>query len=942
MLVTFMVGSFIRYRKKQWWLFAKDSRGDVRVNIFLVFQLVLSIYSGTWIAVIAFSTSSTVRPTATLVLQLVVFLPLAFSGFGEVFALVTALPSTRLMVSFAGAPTRLSRFQTALESRGLLDLLSIGCPVGMLASVIPLSVMAGISQFRLQRDWAVVATALEGAVRTGWTPEALQETLVGLQTLSKQTTPFYWIRFVAAAYVFWTVVHQILYLPATFFVYKLLTEQKRYLHNSMMNAAALQSITSADLSGYRSPTFTGTDFGVRSPSGLSTGKEHSDVDRSGSKTSMASTCVEVGVPAPLSLAAKLKAVKINRQLTVLQLVVSEFIALGLLGFSIFNACDGLAKVSLALGREIYILVPTYTFLIMQRTARPPHPSSLPLLLLVTTFTLPSASLPVLDPLIELALAFIYEDEHPQSLKDWLLRVTAVEPKVQTKKVAADIEEKILLVVQGGPDKLHDWFHDIKNLYPQSDEDEGPINEAPLHRASPTAIFIRRCRLAFFRMSFDASMRWWDDVTAWCAGQWTEPDRRTVGTRMAEAYLKAKMRMDYQAARDATGYYDLDDGSPNQCKPQYALLNMAFLEHELGGLTAARAGDFGLEPRDEELDPEPQRELVGSGRPSPTDLLWSIKRDSAAGEPLPLLFATLISSRAMYHSPLSASVKDKGRIATWNDPAWEASWHAVSGIVWSDMGSPTLSSWRETLALNSIDNANPAWNVRLPVLAQRSVKLTRNGQYDEALQLLLRSVDTRAKRQNMGVLEFGAWERQVWDVVLARAESKGQVEVVSHIKRLSPPSPAHWTSEPPADADPSATELLQKGSRFLDQSQPTLALPFLLQALRLATLRSSEPVHLDVVEAATLAREAFAGYSRLGLTTDSLRACTLLAHLCDHLATADPTWIDKRNAVASEYLVVARRCREMAVPTEAEWNEVREIDGIVKAVERAVLATIAVA
>ena len=61
---------------------------------------------------------------------------------------------------------------------------------------------------------------------------------------------------------------------------------------------------------------------------------------------------------------------------------------------------------------------------------------------MTTFTLPSVSLHSLDSLIELSLAFIYEDEHPQSLKDWLLRVSAVEPKAQTKKVAADIEEKV--------------------------------------------------------------------------------------------------------------------------------------------------------------------------------------------------------------------------------------------------------------------------------------------------------------------------------------------------------------------------------------------------------------------------------------------------------------------------------------------------------------------
>ena len=86
---------------------------------------------------------------------------------------------------------------------------------------------------------------------------------------------------------------------------------------------------------------------------------------------------------------------------------------------------------------------------------------------------------------------------------------------------------------------------------------------------------------------------------------------------------------------------------------------------------------------------------------------------------------------------------------------------------------------------------------------------------------------------MGLLELGAWERQVWGVVLARAESRcascpgasgieligvrssrGQIEMASHIKRLSPLTPSHWTSEPGADADPGAEELMLKGTRLL--------------------------------------------------------------------------------------------------------------------------------
>lgn len=89
-------------------------------------------------------------------------------------------------------------------------------------------------------------------------------------------------------------------------------------------------------------------------------------------------------------------------------------------------------------------------------------------------------------------------------------------------------------------------------------------------------------------------------------------------------------------------------------------------------------------------------------------------------------------------------------------------------------------------------------------------------------------------------------------------------------------------------------------------------------------------------------ESNPGYQRLNLTKASLRACTLLAHLYDHLSTADPTFLAQRDAVAREYLELAQRAEMEKIPTEEAWAEVREVEGIVKAVERAVLAGIAVA
>lgn len=83
----------------------------------------------------------------------------------------------------------------------------------MLGMVIPLSVLAGMSQHDLQAQWSVVAAALAVAAETGWTTDALEGTLGRLQTLSDETSPFVWIRWTAAAYVLWTTVHQIVRNP---------------------------------------------------------------------------------------------------------------------------------------------------------------------------------------------------------------------------------------------------------------------------------------------------------------------------------------------------------------------------------------------------------------------------------------------------------------------------------------------------------------------------------------------------------------------------------------------------------------------------------------------------------------------------------------------------------------------------------------------------------
>ncbi|KAK4697376.1 hypothetical protein P7C70_g8220, partial [Phenoliferia sp. Uapishka_3] len=76
---------------------------------------------------------------------------------------------------------------------------------------------------------------------------------------------------------------------------------------------------------------------------------------------------------------------------------------------------------------------------MYSSTLPLRPSSLPLVFLLSSFALPSTSTPspTLDALIELSLELIYEDDHPNSLGEWLNRVATVEGNGRNWNVGGD-------------------------------------------------------------------------------------------------------------------------------------------------------------------------------------------------------------------------------------------------------------------------------------------------------------------------------------------------------------------------------------------------------------------------------------------------------------------------------------------------------------------------
>lgn len=119
-----------------------------------------------------------------------------------------------------------------------------------------------------------------------------------------------------------------------------------------------------------------------------------------------------------------------------------------------------------------------------------------------------------------------------------------------------------------------FHHHVRRVW----ADEIPqtsVSPPPLHRTSPLALYVRRSRMAFFKLSFDEAVRWISQWEQWCEGHWSDSKDVSYSLSAARAYVpivrarlelmrvgrygKARTVQDYQAARDATSFYDADDG-----------------------------------------------------------------------------------------------------------------------------------------------------------------------------------------------------------------------------------------------------------------------------------------------------------------------------------------------------------------------------------------------
>ncbi|BGP40900.1 hypothetical protein JCM10449v2_004865 [Rhodotorula kratochvilovae] len=558
----------------------------------------------------------------------------------------------------------------------------------------------------------------------------------------------------------------------------------------------------------------------------------------------------------------------------------------------------------------------------------PHPELLPpavvptlcLVNLVAAASVSSQPAPHLNALFALALECTHELSPPLSLQRWLDRARGDEPSDAFAAQITDIQQTVQAVrARGMDDALHWLANESRTLVAPTDDDELTLTlhtpPPPLLRASPLGAYVRRAALAFAKLELDQTLEWW--------------------AAFERCFARARLQQDYHAAREHLRTFV--PAGQRDAMAQQALLHLALVEYEDGGLEAAQmaldeatqiartVGDTtclaALRLRLDATTPPNSgsaRKIGRAARASPHDLLWELSERCAAGAPLATLFPLLLLSRASAQhlafppppapaskpDPAHPSPSPAGAVAAAPDPAFDAAWHAAAAGLWGAMGIDPLARVHAQLVNELDDPHQPAWDVRLAGLAQAVdshddapfTRLTRAATAAHAAlssqreRLRLSSLLTLlSERQRAG----GAPERglreleEAWSAVLALEEEEGALGVRAREGR----------------------------------------------AVGLAAARTDDAVLPELVdELSTLAER----YLSLDSPSSAQRALLAAAQLADHLVAscAPGAWEERRDALARRWLAVERRegAEEREGVERERWERVRRVERLV---ERAV-------
>ncbi|KAG8881233.1 hypothetical protein FRB98_004464 [Tulasnella sp. 332] len=346
-----------------------------------------------------------------------------------------------------------------------------------------------------------------------------------------------------------------------------------------------------------------------------------------------------------------------------------------------------------------------------------------------------------------------------------------------------------------------FFTDVIAFVPERELDgsqPSPSSTHSVERRSFFGLFIRRCYLSFFKLSWRGTMRLIQDYKDWTDGKDTagygmqETDRgggllllptqsdeqQYAQSEPYENYEKAVKQGDTQAATEnLRKFFDQRfSDSVESGLTQHALLHMARLHYSQGSLTAAanalgealkvaRISNDSITVLHcnnlmKRLSPALESNRTGKippvqQRTSALEVLWDVKKMIEVGESIRAGFTKLYQSMGIAD-------------ASYADPH-ESLWarHACQATLWVFAGVESLAQTHENFVIAFTEPGDD--EARFTCLLMRARRLLRQGNFGGALLVLL-NPETWS---GLNLRQHGVWASEVWKTLRVAVQRRQQ-------------------------------------------------------------------------------------------------------------------------------------------------------------------------
>ncbi|KAH7870821.1 uncharacterized protein C8R40DRAFT_1125250 [Lentinula edodes] len=354
------------------------------------------------------------------------------------------------------------------------------------------------------------------------------------------------------------------------------------------------------------------------------------------------------------------------------------------------------------------------------------------------------------------------------------------------------------------DQMINFFSGLPMLFQEKDEGtEGP--ESILGRRSIFGFYCRRCYISFGKLSFSGVTQFHKELLLWIDGKpnkayksthkdelnstdsqifQTQGDRQNWAQPEAYAsWIKGQTIGDETLAKESLrSFFEqrFHEGNDSGVR-QLGLLNLVRYhyiheEYSAGRKLLSEAINVSRNSGDKitlqqcisllrRFPSVNERPPINEVQPNlnPLDILYDVKKlmDETNEQPLSASFLKIAESLGVFDLWCDTNMNTTKESDQWAQ-------HTVQAIVWNAAGCENIGDIEADVAV-AFTSAGSSDNNRLTALLNTAYRRARQGNYDNALAILLNPVVWKG----LTLPDYKIWAQEVWQVLALRASRRGQ-------------------------------------------------------------------------------------------------------------------------------------------------------------------------